>query len=87
MKFAIIYSAKTREQLRKLDKSISMLILNWISKNLDRTDNPRQKGKTLSSDKKTFWRYRIGDYRVVADIKDHELVIIIISAAHRREIY
>lgn len=51
------------------------------------TDNPRLHGKALTGDLKGLWRYRIGDYRLLADINDFELVIIAIDIGHRREIY
>ncbi len=51
------------------------------------TDNPRQHGKGLTGTLSQYWRYRIGDYRILAEINDTEIVIIIVEAGHRRDIY
>lgn len=49
--------------------------------------NPRSSGKALQGEFKGLWRYRIGDYRVICQIKDKELVILVIDLAHRKDIY
>jgi mRNA interferase RelE/StbE len=50
-------------------------------------DNPREIGKALSGDLKGLWRYRVGDYRVICQIKDSELVILIVELGHRKDVY
>ncbi len=54
---------------------------------LDNTDNPRQQGKALQGNKKGYWRYRVGDFRVIADIVDNQVCILVLEVAHRKEIY
>uniref|UniRef100_UPI0037C13B56 type II toxin-antitoxin system RelE/ParE family toxin n=1 Tax=Exiguobacterium sp. TaxID=44751 RepID=UPI0037C13B56 len=51
------------------------------------TDDPRRHGKGLVSNRSGEWRYRIGDYRLVADIHDEKVVILILEIGHRRDIY
>ena len=51
------------------------------------TENPRIKGKALTSDLKGLWRYRVGDYRILADIQDDKIVILILDIGHRSKIY
>ena len=70
-----------------MDRSVQKLITSWIEKNLIDTKNPRFHGKGLSGDKSGYWRYRVGDYRIIADIRDDEIVIIIVEIGHRREVY
>lgn len=70
-----------------MDKFQSKLIMNWIKNNLLNTNDPRQHGKGLSANKAGFWRYRVGDYRIIADIEDEELIILIVKVGHRRKIY
>ena len=70
-----------------MDKSIQLLIIKWIDKNLNGTENPRQQGKALSANYSGYWRYRIGDYRLVCEIEDDRLIIIALNIGHRREIY
>ncbi|MCB2088155.1 MAG: type II toxin-antitoxin system RelE/ParE family toxin [Sphingomonadaceae bacterium] len=50
-------------------------------------ENPRDRGKALTGNQSGHWRYRIGDYRVICQIEDGRLVIVVIALGHRREIY
>ena len=73
--------------IKKMDSSTSKLIRTWIEKNLIDTENPRVKGKALTGDLKELWRYRVGDYRILADIQDDKIVILILDIGHRSKIY
>ena len=75
------------DDLKKLDKQTLKILFNWIEKNLSNTDDPRSKGKALVGNKKGYWRYRIGDYRLITRIEDDRLIIIAINFKHRREVY
>lgn len=75
------------KQLKKLDKHTASLILGWIRKNLEGCENPRQHGKGLTANRSGQWRYRIGDYRIIADIQDDKILILILSIGHRSDIY
>jgi mRNA interferase RelE/StbE len=85
--FQVKYSDKAVKQLKKLDVSNRKLIINWIAKNLEGCENPRMKGKGLTADRSGEWRYRIGSYRMICDIRDSELVILALSIGHRKDIY
>ena len=87
MIYELKYEAKAVKQIRKLDPATRNLIKSWIEKNLLNTDNPRQHGKGLTGTLSQYWRYRVGDYRILAEINDTEIVIIIVEIGHRREIY
>ena len=87
MKYTVEYTKRAIKQLKKLDKQTSALLLGWIEKNLVDCDNPRQFGKGLTANRKGEWRYRIGDYRLVADIQDDIIVILILNIGLRRDIY
>ena len=87
MKYKVVFSVMARKQLKKLDKHISALILGWIEKNLEECDNPRQHGKALTGDKSGQWRYRIGDYRIICEILDEEIQILVLEIGHRKKIY
>ena len=80
----------TREALRelgKLDRHTAALILGWVRKNLEGCSDPRQHGKALTADLSGSWRYRVGDYRLIADIRDDRVLILILAVGHRRDIY
>lgn len=83
MIYEVRYSAKAQKQLKKLDKSVVRVLIAWIEKNLVNTSDPRIHGKGLTANKSGFWRYRIGNYRIIADIKDNELIIEVVEVAHR----
>lgn len=73
--------------MKKLDKSVLIMIKAWIEKNLVGTDDPRRHGKGMTANRSGQWRYRVGDYRILADIQEDKLVILVINVGHRRNIY
>lgn len=87
MKYKVVFSEVAKKQLKKLDKHICALILGWIEKNLEECENPRQHGKALIGDKSGQWRYRIGDYRIICEIIDEEIKILVLEVGHRKKVY
>lgn len=87
MKYKLLYSSTVKKQIKKLDSSTSKLLKIWIEKHLINTENPRVYGKQLLGNKKGLWRYRIGNYRLIVEIKDKELLVIALSFGHRSNIY
>ena len=86
-----MYTLKTTEgfdkQFKKLDRSVQIMIKRWIDKHLSGDKDPRAQGKALSATLKGWWRYRIGDYRLLAEIIDDELVIVAVEISHRSRVY
>ena len=74
------------KDLKKLDKGTAKRILRYIS-DIESLDDPRARGKALTGNLVGFWRYRVGDYRVIVEIQDNQLVILALKAAHRSEAY
>ena len=87
MNYSVSISKPALKALKKMDQSNARAILSWIKKNLEGTDNPYKQGKQLKGNLSKFWRYRVGDYRILCEIKDGELIIIVVTVGHRREIY
>ena len=85
--YKVVFDDKIKKDLKKLDKQTLKALFNWIEKNLQNTTEPRLKGKALTGNKKGYWRYRIGDYRLITRIEDKKLIIIAINFKHRREVY
>lgn len=85
--YNLMFSPKSLKTLKKMDKNNSFLLMNWIDKNLNNCNNPHFSGKSLTGDKKDYWRYRVGQYRIIVDIKDNVLEIVIINFGHRKDIY
>ena len=87
MSYSVEYTDDAIKQLRKMDRFTRTMILNWISKHLDGTDNPFASGKALTGDKIGLWRYRVGDYRLISKIDKGKLVILLVEIGHRSTIY
>lgn len=87
MKYKVEYLPQVIKTLEKMDKYTRRIIIEWIERNLVECENPRIHGKALSANRSGQWRYRIGDYRVIAKIEDDKLIILVINIGHRREIY
>ena len=87
MSYKVIFTDKAKKQLKKLDKHISSLIIGWLEKNIEGCENSRVHGKGLVENKSGQWRYRIGDYRVICEIQDDEIIVLVLEIGHRREIY
>ncbi|HCX04078.1 MAG TPA: type II toxin-antitoxin system mRNA interferase toxin, RelE/StbE family [Clostridiales bacterium] len=87
MKYQVFYEKKAIKSLSQIDKNQQKMIYAWIEKNLAGTDNPKKYGKALKGNLKEYWRYRVGNYRILADINNEEIRIIIINIGHRKDIY
>ena len=87
MKYTVEYTAQAVKELKKLDKQNRALIIGWIEKNLVGCTDPRQHSKGLTANRSGQWRYRVGDYRLLAEIQDKKIVILILNVGHRSEIY
>ena len=87
MKYKVVYGKKAIKGLSKIDQGQRVIILAWIEKNLVDTNDPKKHGKALKGNLKEYWRYRIGDYRILADINDDQIQIIVFNVGHRKEIY
>lgn len=87
MTYKVEFTEKALKQLKKSDRHTTALILGWVRKNLENCENPRAHGKGLTANRSGEWRYRVGDYRLLAKIDDNKITIIVLSVGHRRDIY
>lgn len=87
MSFRIVFSEKALKQLKKLDRSTASLIAGWLRKNIEGCSNPRQHGKGLTADRSGQWRYRVGSYRIIVDINDEKVLVLVLEIGHRKNIY
>lgn len=83
MTYKVEFSHKALKELKKLDRSTATLILGWVRKNLENCENPRLHGKALTANRSSEWRYRVGDYRLLAKIDDNKITILILNVGHR----
>ena len=86
MIWEVVISDKAKKQLSKLDHPVKSKILNFLYQE-DLQNLPRSTGKPLIGGFKGFWRYRVGDYRIVCELRDKELTILAVDIGHRSSIY
>ncbi len=88
MIWTIEYHTLVQKEIRKINPEIRRRIRSFLHDRLAALDDPRQTGAALQgSELGNFWRYRVGDYRIICDIQDHKLVVLVVEIGHRREIY
>lgn len=87
MAFRVGYSKDAQKQFHKMDKQTAKRILDWIDERLVGCHNPRLWGAALVGNFSGFWKYCIGDYRLVCEIKDDQLTVQIIDVGNRKEVY
>ena len=82
----IEYAPAVSKQFSRLDKSIQSRIKKYMSE-ITLLENPRSRGKALTSNLSGLWRYRVGDYRILCRIHDDKLIITVIEIGHRSTVY
>ena len=75
------------KELRKLGKPAQRNIIAYLDERIAGDGDPRRFGKGLKADLAGLWRYRVGDYRILCQIRDAELLVLVVTAGHRRDIY
>ena len=87
MAWTIEYTDTAKGQLRKLDKQTARRIVDFMDERIAAMDDPRSSGKALSGPLGALWRYRVGDCRVICDIQDGALRVLVVQVGNRREVY
>jgi len=83
----VSFLAKAQKQLARLDVTARNRILKFVNERLLALPDPRSLGKPLTGEKQGLFRYRVGDYRLICELKDQVLTILVLEVGHRREIY
>lgn len=86
MLWRIDFSEKADKQLLSLDKPIRERIRKYV-KDLAVLSNPRLRGEPLAGNLSDFWKYRIGDYRLICRINDEKMLVLVVKIGHRSEVY
>ena len=87
MIYQLVTTDRFDKAFKKLDRQTQKIIKAWLDKNLMNCTDPRIHGKGLTSNRSGQWRYRVGDYRILAEIQDERLVLVLIDIGHRSRIY
>ncbi|ALE93759.1 addiction module toxin RelE [Arthrobacter alpinus] len=86
MAWAVEYDRDALKALKKLDKPVAAKIINYLD-DVALLEDPRTQGKALTGNLAGLWRYRIGNYRVICDLIEDQLVIVAVDLGHRSDIY
>ena len=87
MAWTIEYTDTARAQLRKLDEQVARRILDYMDERVAPSEDPRRTGKLLTGPLGGLWRYRVGDYRVVCDIQEAAVRVLVVRIGNRRDVY
>jgi mRNA interferase RelE/StbE len=88
MAWKVEASEEAERQLDKLDRQVAKRIVKFLNERIARLENPRSIGEALHGPKfGEFWKYRVGDYRIVVRIEDNILRVLVVKVGHRREVY
>ena len=87
MAWTIEYAETAKKQLRKLDKLAARRIVDFMDERVAPSADPRTLGKALKGSLGDLWRYRVGDYRVLCEIQDGVLTVLVLQIGNRREVY
>ena len=88
MAWIIKYTESSSKQLKKLDKQTALRVLDYMDERVAVLDDPRSLGKKLKGPMMgEYWRYRVGDIRVICDIEDGQMMVLVIAIGNRREVY
>jgi mRNA interferase RelE/StbE len=87
MSWVYRFDQRALKEFKKLDRQVQIQILGYLDERVTGNGDPRRFGKGLKADLAGLWRYRVGDYRILCQIKDGELLVLAIDVGHRRNIY
>lgn len=87
MTYRVVFAARAEKQMKRIDRAALTRIVQWLRKNIDGSDNPRAYGKALTGALSGYWRYRVGNYRVVCAIRDDVCEVVAVQIGHRSGIY
>ena len=87
MAWTIEYSDVARNQLRKLDKPSARRILDYMDQRIAPLEDARRVGKRLRGQLGAFWRYRVGEYRIICELRDATLRVLVVRVGNRKDVY
>ena len=87
MAWTIEFVPAAAKELRKLGRAEAARIIRTLEERIAPLEDPRSLGAPLKGEHDGFWRWRIGDYRVIARIEEERVLILVVRVAHRREVY
>jgi mRNA interferase RelE/StbE len=87
MAWKIEFERAAQKELEKLDKPVARRILKFLYQRVGKLDDPRKIGERLQGPLSEFWKYRVGDYRIISSLENDRLVVLVLRIGHRGEFY
>ena len=87
MAWTIEITRTAEKQITKLHRDAQQAIVRFLRERLAVTENPRQWGRPLQGEKRGLWRYRVGDYRLICDIQEKRITVMVLQVGHRKDVY
>ena len=87
MAWRVEFTPEAEKQLSRIERQSAKRIIQFLRDRISPAEDPRTPGKPLKGVLREFWRYRVGDYRIMCRIENDQLLVLVIRVAHRREIY
>lgn len=87
MVYSVEYSKEAQKILKKMDRSAAQRIVVWMRDRVNNCENPRLWGEALVGEFSGLWKYRIGTFRLVCEIQDDKLMVLVVELGHRKEVY
>lgn len=87
MNWVYRFDERALKELKKLGSQAQRDILTYLDERVAGKGDPQRFGKRLKADLAGLWRYRVGDYRILCQIRNHELLVLVVAVGHRKDIY
>ena len=87
MAWTVEYTGTARNQLSRLDRDMALRVVNYMDERVAEVDDPRRIGQALTGPLGGLWRYRVGRCRVICDIQDDVLRVLVVRVGRRDEVY
>lgn len=85
--WSIVFTPQAEKAFSKLDRPVQQEIERYLTQKVLAASHPRALGKALKANLSDFWSCRTGNYRILCKIEDHELIVVVVRIAHRKEVY
>ena len=88
MAWTVELSTQAQKNLRALDGQVARRVLSFLHERVSTLEDPRSIGEALQGSRLgNLWKYRVGDYRLVCDLQDETLRVLVVKVGNRREVY
>lgn len=87
MAWTIEYDEEAVRDLKKLDRQVQREILDYMEQRIGRAEDARSFGKPLRHSKFGLWRYRVRDYRIICQLRQAKLIVLVVAVGHRSTVY